>query len=173
MQEWRGGAAAQRWFPLPFLDHSSSFVQVLVPLGLTFAVLVLAAAVAGATSLSGAAVILAMLPSVALMGVTTALIQGGLFGLAGLCPPIYVQVSIWGVSLMSAGLCSLPVAWLLAWPLFFGHACAHASAELHDQRIPLLGQGAPQMGPAWAGKCLAGAVTHPTSVDLAVTIELL
>jgi hypothetical protein len=65
--------------------------QILVPLALTFAVLALATAVAAATPLSGAAVILTMLPSVALMGVTTAVIQGGLFGLAGLCPPIYVQ----------------------------------------------------------------------------------
>lgn len=74
----------QRFIPL----HQ----QILVPLGLTFAVLVLAAAVALWTSASGAAVILTMLPSVALMGSTTALLQGGLFGLAGLCPPIYVQV---------------------------------------------------------------------------------
>ncbi len=74
----------QRFIPL----HQ----QMLLPLGLTFAVLVLAAAVALWTKASGAAVILAMLPSVALMGMTTALLQGGLFGLAGLCPPIYVQV---------------------------------------------------------------------------------
>lgn len=75
-------------------DVLISCPQILVPLGFTFAVLVLATAVAAATSLSGAAVIATMLPSVALMGVTTAVIQGGLFGLAGLCPPIYVQVRL-------------------------------------------------------------------------------
>lgn len=64
----------------------------MLPLGLTFAVLVLAAIIAAWTSASGAAVILTMLPSIGLMGLTTALLQGGLFGLAGLCPPIYVQV---------------------------------------------------------------------------------
>ena len=61
------------------------------PLLLTFLVLVLAAAVALWTSASGAAVIWVTLISVGLMGATTALLQGGLFGLAGLCPPIYVQ----------------------------------------------------------------------------------
>jgi hypothetical protein len=75
----------QRFIPL----HQ----QMLLPLGLTFAVLVLAAIVALWTSASGAAIILTMLPSVGLMGVTTAVLQGGLFGLAGLCPPIYVQVT--------------------------------------------------------------------------------
>lgn len=64
----------------------------MVPLALTFVVLVLAAAIAVWSTASGAAVILSMLPSVGLMGLTTALLQGGLFGLAGLCPPIYVQV---------------------------------------------------------------------------------
>ncbi len=67
-------------------------VQVMTPLVLTFLVLVLAAALALWTSASGAVVIWATLISVGLMGATTALLQGGLFGLAGLCPPIYVQV---------------------------------------------------------------------------------
>ena len=66
-------------------------VQVMTPLVLTFLVLVLAAAIALWTSASGAVVIWATLFSVGLMGATTALLQGGLFGLAGLCPPIYVQ----------------------------------------------------------------------------------
>ena len=66
-------------------------VQVITPLILTFLVLVLAAALALWTSASGAVVIWATLISVGLMGATTALLQGGLFGLAGLCPPIYVQ----------------------------------------------------------------------------------
>lgn len=65
--------------------------QVIAPLALTFLVLVLAAAVAMWTSASGVVVIWAMLVSIGLMGATTALLQGGLFGLAGLCPPIYVQ----------------------------------------------------------------------------------
>ena len=68
-------------------------VQVLLPLGLALAAMALAAAVALWTSASGAAVILAMLPTVALMGATTAVLQSGVFGLAGLCPPIYVQVA--------------------------------------------------------------------------------
>ncbi len=87
---------------------------MLLPLYLTFAVLALAAAVALWTAAPGAAVILAMLPSVALMGMTTALLQGGLFGLAGLCPPIYVQVCdlfrcLHHVSKMrpAAGMCGL------------------------------------------------------------------
>ena len=67
-------------------------MQVMTPLVLTFLVLVLAAALALWTSASGAVVIWATLISVGLMGATTALLQGGLFGLAGLCPPIYVQV---------------------------------------------------------------------------------
>ena len=66
--------------------------QVITPLVLAFLVLVLAAAVAVWTSASGVVVIWAMLVSIGLMGATTALLQGGLFGLAGLCPPIYVQV---------------------------------------------------------------------------------
>ena len=65
---------------------------MITPLALTFLVLVLAAAIALWTSASGRLVIWAMLSSVGLMGATTALLQGGLFGLAGLCPPIYVQV---------------------------------------------------------------------------------
>lgn len=65
---------------------------MLLPLGLAFAAMTLAAAVAGWTSASGAAVILTMLPTVALMGATTAVLQSGVFGLAGLCSPIYVQV---------------------------------------------------------------------------------
>lgn len=67
-------------------------LQVISPLVLTFIVLVLAAAIALWTSASGGLVIWTMLSSVGLMGATTALLQGGLFGLAGLCPPIYVQV---------------------------------------------------------------------------------
>ncbi len=68
------------------------YLQVITPLALTFLVLVLAAAIALWTSASGGLVIWTMLSSVGLMGATTALLQGGLFGLAGLCPPIYVQV---------------------------------------------------------------------------------
>ena len=71
-----------------YLVHGA---QVITPLVLTFLVLVLAAAVAVWTSASGVVVIWAMLVSIGLMGATTALLQGGLFGLAGLCPPIYVQ----------------------------------------------------------------------------------
>ena len=67
-------------------------LQVITPLVLTFLVLVLSAAIALWTSASGGLVIWTMLSSVGLMGATTALLQGGLFGLAGLCPPIYVQV---------------------------------------------------------------------------------
>lgn len=67
---------------------------MLLPLGLALAAMALAAAVAGWTSASGAAVILIMLPTVALMGATTAVLQSGVFALAGLCPPIYVQVCL-------------------------------------------------------------------------------
>ena len=77
-----------RVIPGPQVSHA---LQVMSPLLLTFLVLVLAAAVALWTSASGAAVVWATLISVGLMGATTALLQGGLFGLAGLCPPIYVQ----------------------------------------------------------------------------------
>lgn len=76
---------------MPSLAETTSAVQVMTPLVLTFLVLVLAAALALWTSASGALVIWATLLSVGLMGATTALLQGGLFGLAGLCPPIYVQ----------------------------------------------------------------------------------
>ena len=77
---------------MPSLADTASAVQVMAPLVLTFLVLVLAAALALWTSASGGLVIWATLLSVGLMGATTALLQGGLFGLAGLCPPIYVQV---------------------------------------------------------------------------------
>ncbi len=59
---------------------------------LTFLVLLLAAVLALWTGASGALVIWAVLGSVGLMGATTALLQGGLYSLAGLCPPMYVQV---------------------------------------------------------------------------------
>ncbi|CAL8462012.1 g1543 [Coccomyxa elongata] len=98
----------QRFIPL----HQ----QMLLPLGLTFAVLVLAAAVALWTTASGVAVILAMLPSVALMGMTTALLQGGLFGLAGLCPPIYVQATSVGQAVAGFGVSVLSFLTLWAAP---------------------------------------------------------
>ena len=82
---WRRSKLHRAYSALPVL-------QVVAPLVLTFLVLVLAAAIALWTGASGAPVIWAMLGSVGLMGATTALLQGGLYGLAGLCPPIYVQV---------------------------------------------------------------------------------
>lgn len=81
---WRTSKLQSAYAALPVL-------QVVAPLVLTFLVLVLAAAIALWTGASGALVIWAMLGSVGLMGATTALLQGGLYGLAGLCPPIYVQ----------------------------------------------------------------------------------
>ena len=85
--------------PLHSAYSASPVLQVVAPLVLTFLVLVLAAAIALWTGASGALVIWAMLGSVGLMGATTALLQGGLYGLAGLCPPIYVQVRVSAYSL--------------------------------------------------------------------------
>ena len=86
------GHHAERLICIPPAFSILLFLQVITPLALTFLVLVLAAAIALWTSASGGLVIWTMLSSVGLMGATTALLQGGLFGLAGLCPPIYVQV---------------------------------------------------------------------------------
>ncbi|CAL5222718.1 g5121 [Coccomyxa viridis] len=87
--------------------------QVMTPLVLTFLVLVLAAALALWTSASGAVVIWATLISVGLMGATTALLQGGLFGLAGLCPPIYVQATSVGQAV--AGFAVSVLSFLTTW----------------------------------------------------------
>jgi hypothetical protein len=95
----RAPSASHRlWSPCSNVSlHASSqscrVLQILVPLVATSVVLLLAAIIAAWTSASGAVVICTILPSVGLMGITTALLQGGLFSLAGLCPPIYVQVS--------------------------------------------------------------------------------
>ncbi|CAK0783744.1 hypothetical protein CVIRNUC_006943 [Coccomyxa viridis] len=95
----------QRYIPL---HH-----QVITPLALTFLVLVLAAAIALWTSASGGLVIWTMLSSVGLMGATTALLQGGLFGLAGLCPPIYVQATSVGQAV--AGFAVSVLSFITTW----------------------------------------------------------
>lgn len=79
---------------IPHVHRFSNQQLVVIPLCVTLAVMVLSAAGAALTMLSGRVLLCLTLGSSGLMGLTTALLQSGVFNVAAQLPAQYMQVGL-------------------------------------------------------------------------------
>eukprot|EP00884_Botryococcus_braunii_P019606 jgi/Botrbrau1/6329/Bobra.0339s0036.1 len=117
---------------IPYVDRLSEQQLVTVPLWMTVGVMAVSAAGAALTSLSGRVMLVLVLGSSGLMGITTALLQSGVFNVAAHLPPLYMQAVTIGMAV--AGLAVSALSGITLWA-GAGATSAPTAADLRAEAI--------------------------------------